>query len=185
MEQPIKEAQINSINWSCKDRRERLHPEIEWDMSNSFIHSVTKIENPFLQRLINMNAVLTKMEGEWTLLADKSFVMFHIYEGFINLECISTPVEERGKGSATLAMKAIVTAAKETNTEIRLRACNVTGHGWKGMHNHIVVALGMVKKGKIPVAKLQKWYEKFGFVKVADVIHKDKKAGVNMIYKPQ
>lgn len=101
------------------------------------------------------------------------------------MECISTLVDERGKGSATEVMKAIVEAAKETNTEVRLRACNVTGGGWLVKCNHIAISHGMQKKGKIPTAKLPAWYKKFGFVKVADVIHMGKKNGVNMVFNPQ
>ena len=172
-----------SIDWSCRNKSDRLYPNAEF--TEGWICYVVKIDNPFLQKLVDMKAALNLTQGEWTLYADKSMVMFHVYDGFINLECISTPVEERGKGSATKVMQAIIHAANETGTEIRLRACNVTGHGWSGLMNHIVVATGMVKKNKIPTAKLQKWYEKFGFVKVADAIHKGKKAGVNMVYLPK
>lgn len=175
-----KEISVDSVDWSCRNQTERLYPDAEW--VDGFFPHVKTIGVPFFQKLVDMKGLLTLTMGEWTLYASNSVVMFHLYDGFVNLECISTGVEDRGQGSATLVMNAIVAAAKETNTEIRLRACNVTGHGYNGMPNHVAVAMGMSKKGKIPTAKLQNWYEKFGFVKVGDAIRKGKKSGVNMIY---
>ena len=181
----VKEYPVNSIEWSCRDREERLYPESTWGEDGFLFTPVKTIEHPFLQKLIDIGAILTNWMGEWTLFANKSYVMFHVYDGFVNLECISTLVEERGKGSGTMVMKAIVEAAKETNTEIRLRACNVTGGGFMVRVPHIVIDEGMKKKGKIPTSKLPAWYKKFGFVKVADVISRGKKAGVNMVFNPQ
>ncbi len=181
-----KEYAIDSIEWSCRDKDARLYPEREWGEGNMLFNSVKTIKQPFLQKLIDMGAILTNWMGEWTLFANHSYVMFHVYEDFINLECISTLVEERGKGSATSVMKAIIAAAKETNTEIRLRACNVTG-GRSFMRGplHIAISEGTKMKGKIPTAKLSAWYKKFGFVKVADAMRKGKKQGVNMVFNPQ
>jgi GNAT superfamily N-acetyltransferase len=188
METPVKkDYPIDSIDWSCRDREERLYPEREWGEGNWMMTPVKTIEQPFLQAMIDMGATLTDWMGEWTMFADKCYIMFHVYDGFINLECISTMVEERRKGVGSKVMQAIVAAAKETNTEIRLRACNVTG----GRNNifvrvpHIVISEGTKTKNKIPTAKLAKWYKKFGFVKVADVKHRGKNAGVNMVYNQQ
>jgi len=176
---------INSIDWSCRSRSERKYPDRTWGEGSFIFTPVKTIEQPFLQKMIDFGGLLTQMQGEWTYYGIDSSVMFHVYDGFINLECIATHYEARGKGSATKVMEAIVAAAKETNTEIRLRACNVTGHGFNGMANHVVVASAMYKKGKIPVSQLPKWYAKFGFVKVADCIHRGKKQGVNMVFNPQ
>jgi len=172
----------NSIEFSCRDRSERLYPECEWEDSFLFSQAI-KSEHPFLQKLIDYKGLLTNMMGEWVYLAYKSMVMLHVYDGFVNIECISTPHDMRGQGSGKLTMQALVQAAKETGTELRLRACNVTGNGWN-MAQHPVIANGMKTKGKIPTAKLQAWYEKFGFEKVATVIYRGKKQGVNMILKP-
>lgn len=180
-----KEYAIDSPEWSCRPQSERLYPERTWGENSFSFTPVKTIEQPFLQKLIDMGAVITNWMGEWTMFANQSYVMFHVYEGFINLECISTLVEERGKGSATNVMNAIVAAAKETNTEIRLRSCNVTGSGWMVRVQHIAIGEGMKTKGKIPTAKLPAWYKKFGFVKVADCIYRGKKQGVNMIFNPQ
>ena len=179
------EISIDSMDWSCRTRSERKYPERTWGENNMLFTPVKTIEQPFLQKMVDYGGLLCNMQGEWTYLGLNTTVMFHVYDGFINLECIATDSQERGKGSAGKIMEAIVKAAKETNTEIRLRACNVTGHGWDGMANHMVVASGMNRKGKIPVAKLPKWYGKYGFVKVADCIYRGKKQGVNMVFNPQ
>lgn len=180
-----KEYAIDSPEWSCRSKDERLYPTRTWGEGSLFMTPVKTIEHPFLQKLIDMGAILTDWMGEWTLLASKCYVMFHVYDGFVNLECISTLVEERKKGYGSEVMKAIVEAAKETNTEIRLRACNVTGGGFLVRVPHLAIGEGMKKKGKIPTAKLPAWYKKFGFVKVADVVYRGKKNGVNMVFNPQ
>jgi GNAT superfamily N-acetyltransferase len=180
-----KEYAINSTEWCYRSKEHRLYPVRTWGEGNFMITPVKTIEQPFLQKLIDMGATLANYCGEWTLFAANSYVLFHVIEGFINLECISTTVEERGKGSGTAVMNAIVAAAKETNTEIRLRACNVTGGGFMIGPNHIAISVGMQMKGKIPTAKLAAWYKKFGFVKVADVVHRGKKKGVNMVFNSQ
>ena len=174
----------DSINWACRDKEQRLYPERTWGKADFLFTPVETIQHPFLQKLIDYKGLLTNVQGEWTYMGCSTYVMFHVYDGFVNLECISTPVEERGKGSATKIMLAIVEAAKETNTEIRLRATNVTGHSWSGIMQHLVIATGINKKGKIPVGKLVKWYEKFGFTKVATCMFRGKKCGTNMVFKP-
>lgn len=182
---PKKEYAIDSPSWSCRNRDERLYPTREWGEGNMLYTPVKSIEHLFLQKLIDFGAILTNVQGEWTIFANKSLIMLHVYDGFINLECISTPVEDRGQGSATNVMKAFVAAAKETNTEVRLRACNVTGGNWMGGMDHIVVNHGKQKKGKIPTGSLPKWYAKFGFVKVANCMYRGKKNGINMVFNPQ
>lgn len=180
-----KEYAINSPEWSCRNKDERLYPSRTWGEDGFLFTPVKTIEHPFLQKLINMGGTLTNWMGEWTLFTNSCYVMFHVYDGFVNLECISTLVEERKKGHGSMVMMAIVEAAKETQTEIRLRACNVTGGGFMVRVQHIAISEGMKKKDKIPTAKLVGWYKKFGFIKVADVIYRGKKNGVNMIFNPQ
>lgn len=181
----MKDYPIDSIEWSCRSKDERLYPTRTWGEGNLLLTPVQTIEQPFLQKLIDMGGTITNWMGEWTLFTNNCNVMFHVYEGFINLECISTIVEKRKKGHGSVVMKAIIEAAKETNTEIRLRACNVTGGGFMTRVQHLVIAEGMKKKDKIPTAKLPTWYKKFGFIKVADVIYREKKQGINMVFNPQ
>jgi GNAT superfamily N-acetyltransferase len=174
---------IDSIQWSCRSKNERIYPQCEWSPNFMFLQA-TSSTHPYLQKLIDYKGILADYMGEITYMALNCYVMLHVYEGFVNIECISTPVEERNKGYATKVMEALVQAAKETGTELRLRATNVTGGGWMIRVPHIVIATGIPKKGKIPTAKLPNWYKKFGFVKVADVKHMGKKAGVNMQFIP-
>lgn len=176
------EPAINSVDWSCRSKSERIFPEAEWTVKG-FFNAVQAIQHTFLQKLVDTKGILTCIMGEWTFYGVESVVMLHVYPDFVNIECISTYHECRGKGSASKLMTAIVDAAKETGTELRLRACNVTGHGWS-MPNHPAVAAGMKKIGKIPTASLPKWYQKFGFVKVSNVTHRGKSCGVNMVYRP-
>jgi len=178
------EYAIDSMEWACRSKEERLYPERTWGENHFLFTAVKTIEHPFLQKMISYGGILTNVQGEWTYIGCSTYVMFHVYDGFVNLECISTPFEERRKGSATKIMLAIVEAAKETNTEIRLRACNVTGHGWSGIMQHLVIANAKNPKNKIPANKLPKWYEKFGFKKVAACVYRGKKYGTNMVFKP-
>lgn len=175
-----KDISVTSADWSCRDKFERLYPECEWKESFLFAQAISS-EHPFLQKLIDFKGLLTNVMGEWTYFGHESMAMIHIYKDFVNLECISTPDELRGKGSAGKLMAAIIQAAKETSTELRLRACNVTGNGWN-LPQHPVVAHGIKKRGKIPTSQLPKWYAKFGFVQVGIAMHRGKKAGVNMVY---
>lgn len=137
------------------------YPKFETVNAGMF-NKITKIENRFLQKLIEMQATVVLI-NEYTVFAYNSLAMFKVVDDdTIYLECISTPADARKQGSATKVMQAFVEAAKQTNTKITLFACNVTGNGWN-MMQHMVIATGMVKKDKIPVAKLKGWYEKFGF----------------------
>lgn len=143
-------------------------------------NKIIKIENRFLQKLIEMQAMVVLI-NEFTVFAGNSLTMFKVVDDdTIYLECISTPSDARNQGSATKSMQAFIEAAKETNTKITLFACNVTGNGW-AMMQHMVIATGMVKKNKIPVAKLKGWYEKFGFKAIR---HDEKRKGWHMEYVP-
>ena len=109
-----------------------------------------------------------------------SFVMFKVIDDdTILLECISTPSNKRNQGSATKLMTAIVAIAGDTNTQIKLFACNVMGNGFN-FCQHMVIAMGMQKKNKIPVGKLKGWYQKFGF---KPILHDTKRKGWEMEYK--
>lgn len=180
---PVEPAN-NTAEWSCRSRSERLYPDGEWNPSAIF-GKYNSNDHPFLQKLITIGAHVTIMQGEWTVLAYSSVLLLHIHKDFINIECIATPEEFRNQGSGSKTMKALVTVSDETQIPLRLRACNVTGHGWNMLPQHIAVAKGMAKKGKIPVNKLHTWYEKFGFKCVARVFRKGKFNGWNMEYTPK
>ena len=147
--------------------------------NKGFMNQIVTIENKFLQGLINIGGVLI-LEGEFTLMGYDSFVMFKVIDdNTILLECISTPYDKRNQGSATKLLKAIIQVADETQTQIDLFACNVTGNGWN-MGQQMVISMGMVKNNKIPVGKLKGWYEQFGFKALN---HDTKRKGWEMEYK--
>lgn len=178
------EYTTNTIGWACRSRSERIFPDGE-QIGGFMWNTFKTIDHPFLQKLIDYNAMVTYFQGEVTVLGKDSMVLLHVNKDFVNIECISTPVEHRKQGSASYLMKAMIQAADETGTELRLRACNVTGHGpgWM-IPDHIVVGHGAKKKGKIPTAKLKQWYEKLGFKTVGQVTG-GKHKGVNMQYLPK
>jgi len=145
-----------------------------------FFNKIIKIEHPFLQGLVDVGGTLF-LEREFTLMGFESMVLFKVIDqNTVVLECISTYVENRNQGSATKLMNIIIEVAKNTNTQINLFACNVTGNGFN-MMQQMVIACGMHKKNKIPVNKLKGWYEKFGFTLIQ---HDKKRKGWEMTFKP-
>lgn len=70
--------------------------------------------------------------------------------------------------------------ADETGTQVSLEVMNVTARGYIGMP-HPVVGHGQVKKDKIPVRSLPKWYESIGFIKTPEFTQKNK----TMLYTPK
>lgn len=181
---PSPEPPVSSPEWCCRTRAEKLFPDAEWKF-HPLLSSATKVNHPFLQALVDIHAHVGIMMGDWTVLAYESLILLHVYRDFINLECIATPEEFRGRGSAGKCMKALVMVSDETGIPIRLRACNVTGGGWNMLPQHPVIAAGMKKKGKMPVRKLPEWYKKFGFELVANVYYQGKAHGYNMQYIPK
>ncbi|MEK6829767.1 MAG: hypothetical protein AABY15_06625 [Nanoarchaeota archaeon] len=157
-----------------------LFPKFEAEPKMGF-HSVTKIDNPFLQALADAGAlvVVTSKEDYWVI-ACNAMLLFKIREEDMHLECISVPDIHRRQGEGSKAMKIMTQLSDETGVPITLRVSNVTGNGWM-MMQHPVIAMGMAKKNKIPVGSLPKWYEKFGFERTPDFSPKEK----NMIYKPK
>lgn len=131
---------------------------------NMMFNAVKTIDNAFLQGLVNLGAIVIADRTGFSVMAFNSYVFFLINEESVVLECISTPVDERGKGSGTKFLKVICEVAKATCTNITLRACDVTINSF--MMPPFAIAHGAKKKGKIPVKDLPKWYEKFGFEKV-------------------
>lgn len=181
---PAAEPPINTVEWACRDKRFRLYPEATWTF-HVIANKATTVNHPYLQALVKAKAHVCMMGGEWCVIGYSSLAMLHIYKDFINIECIATPQEFRGEGSASKLMEAFTIISNETGIPLRLRACNVTGHRWTGLPQHPVVAKAMQKKGKIPVRDLPKWYQKFGFTMVAQVFQKGKARGWNMLYTPK
>ena len=138
-----------------------IYPKFETE-NRGFVNAIVKIENEFLQGLIDIGGLLF-LEGDFTLMGFDTMVLFRVLDNkVINLECISTNPDKRKQGSGTKLMNAIVKVAKETNTQINLLACNVTGGLFNTMP-HMVIGQAMIKTNKIPVKKLKAWYMKFGF----------------------
>lgn len=178
------EPAINSTEWACRSKHERLYPEADWSF-HPISNKATNIAHPFLNKFAEINGHVCVMMGEWVIIGYSSLAMVHIYKDFVNIECIATPQEFRREGSATKLMEAFIAVSDETGIPLRLRACNVTGHDWNGIAQHPVIAKAMQKKNKLPVRELPKWYQKFGFVIVAQVFRKGKANGWNMLYSPK
>jgi ribosomal protein S18 acetylase RimI-like enzyme len=160
------------------EKKERRYPKFETVISGIW-NSITTIDHPFLQKLIDSKAMMILMGGEFTVYAgDLVGVLLCVHDDAIHIECISTTKDNRNKGEATKVMQCLIAISKETKIPITLRTANVTGNGWN-MMQHPVVMMGMEKKGKIPSGSLHKWYEKLGFQKVEKV-----KNGYSMIFKP-
>lgn len=139
----------------------KIYPSFTTEHRMMF-NAIKKIDHPFLQKIVDAEAILVLLQGEFTVIADSSILLLFVYEDSVEIECISTYEEERKKGSATRVMQALCSFADDTDTVITLRTANVTGHGWL-IPNHLAVAHGMMKKNKMPVRMLKKWYERFGF----------------------
>lgn len=180
------EPPINSRRWACRYSSEQIHISGEFAFHPLFDSMATHTSNEFLNACIAYKALVGVMHNEWTIIGCSSIALVFIYKDFINLECIATPPEFRREGSANKMMKMIVRAADDSQTPIRLRACNVTGRGPSWMlPEHPAIIKGALKKGKLPVKHLVKWYEKFGFKVVAQVFEKGKADGWNMEYTPR
>jgi len=160
--------------------KQNLKPEFTTERKGMF-NLITKIDNPYLQAWADAGAyvMLTGDEDFWVMTNHVQF-LFKIQEDSIHLECIATYVKYRGQGKGTEMMKFAVEMADQSGTTISLQAANVTGNGYN-MGQHPVIGIGMQKKGKIPVAALTHWYQKFGFVKTSGYTAKQR----DMTYTPK
>lgn len=139
------------------------YPKFE-SVINGEYHDIIKIENDFLQGLINVGGSLL-FDGEFTFTLGgfNSMALFTIVdENTITLQCITTLVDKRKQGSATKLMYAIVHVAKMTNTKIVLFASEVGEHVYKAIPN-VVHAEAIIKTNNMSVNKLKVWYMNFGF----------------------
>jgi len=153
---------------------EKLIPEFTTEQKLMF-NVVAKIENPFIQSIVDLGAIVFLDRNGFTIMGYQSMAYVFLHENnIVTLECISTPANVRKQGSGTLLLTLLVKKAKETNTKIVLRATNVTNSKMFFMPP-MPIAQGSVTKNKIPVKLLPNWYKKFGFVEVS----KDKE-GVHM-----
>lgn len=159
----------------------KYYPDGEFEAQGMFM-TMIKCEHPFIQKLIDIKAMVFYQQGEITVIALNGMMLIKIYKDEIYLECVSVPEEFRQQGTGTKLMEALKHASDETNIPVTLRAANVTGMRMTGMPNHMVVQMGIPKKNKIPANKLVQWYEKLGFQKVEKV---KKPPSMKMIYFPQ
>ena len=144
--------------------QKNIVPDFKVENKGMF-NCIVKIENAFLQKLIDMGGMLL-YEGRdyFNLYCFESIVMFKVRDYGIYIECISTPPDMRGQGSATKTIKALVHAADMTKTTIRLTTSNVSYDKSCYITPPIAIMIGSQRKGKIPVKQLVGFYLKFGFV---------------------
>lgn len=154
--------QTNAIQIPFK-RDRNLMPKFSTTVWAIF-NVVEKIEHVFMQTLVDANAKIIVGRDYFELMAYDSVAMLKIREGYVYLECLATPKDFRGQGSATKLMTALIEAAKETNTIIRLTTAVVSWNRGSAIIPPMAIGHGSVTKGKIPVNKLKDFYKKFGFV---------------------
>jgi hypothetical protein len=145
----------------------------------------TGLHHPFFSYLEKAGAEILWMGGEITVLGYDSMALLRLYTDFVCLECISTPVELRGQGSAGKFITELCRASDASGLPIRLRVSQVSYVKMSWHIPHPVIVAGAEKKGKLPIRLLPAWYQKFGFTLVAQVFHKGKANGWNMLYTPK
>jgi hypothetical protein len=180
-----KEPAINSMWWSLKTQSERILPECEAYVDRFTHGQYVGVKHGFLSVLEQAGAQILWMGGEITVLGYDSMAILMIYTDFVCLECISTPVELRGQGSAGKFLTELCRASDVSGLPIRLRASKVKYARMSWFIPHPVIVAGAETKGKLPVSKLPAWYQKYGFTLVSQVFHRGKANGWNMLYTPK
>lgn len=159
-------------------RGRNLMPSFEVETRN-FFNAIVKIDQPFLQKLVDMGALMIAGRDYFEIFAFQSMVMFKVRDGYVYIECLSTQSEARNQGSATKTMQAVIAAANATSTVLKLTTSNV-GINNAAFAPPLTISMGTIKSNKIPVAKLKAFYEKFGFV----VEKKLKQNEYEMVFTP-
>ena len=157
--------------------KKRIVPHFEVKPSIMF-NAITKIDDLYLQSLVNQGATIISERDGFTVMGYSSMAHLFIHEDCMTLECITTFVQERGKGSGTKLMNALTETADKMGVRLELRATKVSTNPLT--MSIMAINIGSQTKGKIPVGQLPKWYEKFGFEKVG----KDKH-GTHMVRIPR
>jgi GNAT superfamily N-acetyltransferase len=125
---------------------------------------ILTVENPFLNALLKMGGFIIPGRNKVFGIFSLALAEFKIVSPTeVELELLTTPPDERGQGHAKKLMGAIIKAADDTGTTIRLRTANVA-HGMMGPTSPIHL-IACQKAKKIPAKSLPKFYEKFGFEK--------------------
>lgn len=166
-------------------------PDFKTEAKN-FCNAIVEIDNPYLQEIVDMGGTLLNIgnsakSSDFWLPTNWGHLWFKIMEDRMVLECISVPTEERKKGNGTKLMEIVTEVADKTGVPVQLEVAVVETGGFLGIQN-VIVSVGMSKKDKIPVNKLPKWYEKFGFEKTKEYNKVCKKTGKKkkiMLYTPK
>lgn len=144
---------------------------------NMGFNAFKTVEHPLLQALVNSGALVCQMMGEVTVFGADSHMLLKVYPSKVYLECIATPVECRGQGSATKLLEVLKAASDKSGVPVALHATAVKHAGSR----HPTLTTGAETKGKIPVAKLTAWYKQHGFQQT----EAKSAEGVPMVYTPR
>ena len=156
-------------------------PDFETEVKGGMFNSIVKIDNPYLQAWADAGAfVMYNGDNDFWVMTGMGQLWLKIQEDRMHLECIAVQSEDRRQGNGSNLMKLVTEFSDETGIDISLEVSNVSS-GSMMMSPHHVVAIGQVKKNKIPVGSLPVWYQKFGFTKSPQYTAKKKE----MIYKPK
>ena len=101
------------------------------------------------------------------MLLDNAHLKFTEHINVFIIDILSVPVEYRGQGYAKKAMECIVECANILDKPITLTIGNVTKNSFSCFSNRTDLAgyNASLPKNKIPVRKLQLFYESVGFKK--------------------
>ena len=154
-------------------------PEFKTEPKMMF-NAITEIDNPYLKAWVDAGAIVSLLGDDFWIVTNDCQIWFKIHDEAMHLECIAVYEDKRRQGIGSGMMKYVTKFSDETGIPVTLCVSKVSASGWIGMPNP-VVGIGMVKKNKIPVASLPKWYEKHGFEKTPEYTQKKKE----MIYTPK
>jgi len=158
----------------------KLLPEFKTEVKCGMFNCIVEIENDYLQAWADAGAFVMATGGDYWIMTEFGQLWLKIRENEIHLECIAVMAEDRRQGKGRELMGYVTEISDETGTQVSLQVSDVTAGGYIGMP-HPVVGHGQVKKDKIPVRSLPKWYESLGFKKTPEYTEKKR----TMIYTPK
>jgi len=154
---------------------------MEFKVKGGMFNCIIKIDNPYLQAWADAGAYVMYTGGvDFWVMTSIGQLWLKIQEDRMHLECIAVQADDRRQGNGTHLMELVTKFSDETGIDISLEVSNVSS-GSLMMSPHHVVAVGQVKKNKIPVQSLPNWYRKFGFTKSPSYTAKKKE----MNYSPK